>query len=94
MQVLSKKDVSTSDELLKKLCISLEGHAKSERFIEKAIKDCIEEINSEKTDLSESDDEILCLLSDPDLINLLAEKIYLDALGKGYEPLNSEGLEK
>lgn len=37
MQVVAKKDVSMSDDSLKKLHISLVDHAKSERFIEKAI---------------------------------------------------------
>ena len=84
MRALSKEKFSTSAKTLNMLCVALEELSKSEKFVEKAIKNCIEDLRSHN-DEGSNDTKIICLLSDQDLIDLLAEKIYLETLADACE---------
>jgi len=80
MKVVDKEKTSNPVEHLRVLFETREGRAVSERFIQKAIKSYRENLNSRDPEGVDNQEEVLGSLSDHDLIDLLAEGIYLETL--------------
>lgn len=75
-----KKDMKQDNERhLAELCGTLERRAAAELFIQKSVRRCIEDLKQDAPGDEAAEDVIGCV-SDPVLIEQLAEQIYLEAL--------------
>ncbi|KKL19492.1 hypothetical protein LCGC14_2464920 [marine sediment metagenome] len=80
MKILAKEKRSYQVAPLKVLFEALEERAEAEKFVQKAIGSCIEDLKQHDLKADETQGEVIGSLSDQDLIDLLAEKIYLETL--------------
>lgn len=80
MRAVVKEKILNPVEPLNVLFDALEKRAGSEKFIQKAVGSCIEDLKQCDTEGADTHGEVIGSLSDQDLIDLLAEKIYLEVL--------------
>jgi len=85
MRAVANDKRSNPIEPLEMLFDALKKRAGSENFIRKAMKSLIEDFNSQNPVDAGSHDVVIGALADRDLINLLAEKIYLETLADACE---------
>jgi hypothetical protein len=80
MEAIAKDRVSTYVGPLAKLFDALQERAGSEKFVQKAVRSFIEDFSRSDSEGDDTHGEMIGSLSDQDLVDLLAEKIYLETL--------------
>lgn len=78
MKAVSKNAIFQKYDPLQMLFDALEVRTGSDQFIQKAIGSCIEDLKQRDVKADDTHGENIGSLSDQDLIDLLAEKIYLE----------------
>ena len=80
MKVVINEKIANHWKPLDLLCETLAKMAESEKFIQKTVQSCVEDLNRRDLEGADTHGEVIGSLSDQDLIGLLAEKIYLETL--------------